>query len=135
MIYLDTSTCVGLLRGDISVSPATMRSVAPTEFGIPVVVESELLIAAAQSRDAERNTQIVRQFLLPFEKVPYDSSCRRLHLESAGAPTGTNILVIAAMAMRHDATLLTCSPDLYRRIPGLKMVECGNDLGESLRLC
>ncbi len=37
-----------------------MRSIAPTEFGIPVVVESELLIAAAQSRDAERNTQIVR---------------------------------------------------------------------------
>lgn len=85
MIYLDTSTCVGLLRGDISVSPATMRSIAPTELGIPVVVESELLIAA--------------------------------------------------MAMRHDATLLTCSPDLYRRIPGLKMVECGNDLEESLRLC
>ena len=79
MIYLDTSTCVGLLRGDIAVSPATMRSVAPTEFGIPVVVESELLIAAAQSRDAERNTQIVRQFLLPFEKVPYDSSCCNLH--------------------------------------------------------
>lgn len=140
MIYLDTSTCIGLLRGDISVSPATMRSVAPTELGIPVVVESELLIAAAQSRDAERNTQIVRQFLLPFEKVPYDSSCCnlhcriRLHLESAGAPTGTNI-IIAAMAMRHDATLLTCSPNLYRRIPGLKMVECGNDLEESLRLC
>ena len=64
-----------MLRGDIFVSPATMRSIAPTEFGIPVVVESELLIAAAQSRDAERNTQIVRQFLLPFEKVPYDSSC------------------------------------------------------------
>lgn len=135
------STCVGLLRGDISVSPATMRSIAPTGFGIPVIVESELLIAAAQSRDAERNTQIVRQFLLPFEKVPYDSSCCnlhcriRLHLESAGAPAGTNIIVIAAMAMRHDATLLTRSPDLYRRIPGLKMVECGNDLGESLRLC
>ncbi len=69
MIYLDTSTCVGLLRGDISVSPATMRSIA-TELGIPVVVESELLIAAAQSRDAKRNTQIVRQFLLPFDKVP-----------------------------------------------------------------
>lgn len=141
MIYLDTSTCVGLLRGNISVSPATMRSIAPTGFGIPVIVESELLIAAAQSRDAERNTRIVRQFLLPFEKVPYDSSCCnlhcriRLHLESAGAPTGTNIIVIAAMAMRHDATLLTCSPDLYRRIPGLKMVECGSDLGESLRLC
>ena len=131
MIYLDTGTCIGLLRGDISVSPATMRSVAPTEFSIPVIVESELLIAAAQSRDAERNTQI----------VPYDSSCCnlhcriRLHLESVGAPAGTNIIVIAAMAMRHDATLLTCSPDLYRRIPGLKMVECGNDLGESLRLC
>lgn len=112
MIYLDTSTCVGLLRGDISVSPATMRSIAPTEFGIPVVVESELLIAAAQSRDAERNTQIVRQFLLPFEKVPYDSSCCnlhcriRLHLESVGAPTGTNIIVIAAWPC---ATMPPCS--------------------------
>lgn len=118
-----------------------MRSIAPNEFDIPVIVESEPLIAAAQSRDAERNTRIVRQFLPPFEKVPYDSSCCnlhcriRLHLESVSAPTGTNIIVIAAMTMRHDATLLTCSPDLYRRIPGLKMVECGNDLGESLRLC
>lgn len=44
-------------------------------------------------------------------------------------------LRVGAMAMRNDATLLTCSPDLYSRIPGLKMVECGNDLGESLRLC
>ena len=90
-----------------------MRSIALTEFGIPVVVESELLIAAAQNRDAERNTQIVRQFLLPFEKVPYDSSCCnlhcriRLHLESAGAPTGTNIIVIAAWPC---ATTPPCSP-------------------------
>ena len=141
MIYLDTSTCVGLLRGTVGISPATMRAVAPSEFGIPVVVESELLVAAAQSENVERNTQIVRQFLLPFAKIPYDSSCCnlhcriRLHLESVGAPTGTNIIVIAAMAMRHDATLITCSPDLYRRIPGLKLVECGNDLGKALEMC
>ena len=44
-------------------------------------------------------------------------------------------LRVGAMAMRNDATLLTRSPDLYRRILSLKMVECGNDLGESLRLC
>ena len=140
MIYLDTSTCVGLLRGDVRVSPATLRAVSPRELGIPVIVESELLVAAAQSRDAEHNTHIVRQFLLPFPKIPYDSSCNlhcrvRLHLESIGAPTGTNIIVLAAMAMRHDAALLTRSPELFRRIPGLKLVECGDDLGESLARC
>lgn len=141
MIYLDTSCCVGILRGDIRVPKAMLRAMSPDEFGIPVVVESELIIAAAQSRDAERNTQIVRQFLLPFHKIPYDSSCCnlhcriRMHLESIGAPTGTNIIVIAAMAMRHDAALITCSPDLYRRIPGLKMIECKDDLEEALQQC
>ena len=77
MIYLDTSTCVGLLRGDISVSPATMRSMQPSSASLKSWSPS--LIAAAQSRDAKRNTQIVRQFLLPFDKVPYDSSCCNLH--------------------------------------------------------
>lgn len=141
MIYLDTSTCVGLLRGDVRVSPATLRAVSPRELGIPVIVESELLVAAAQSRDVERNTHLVRQFLLPFPKIPYDSSCCnlhcriRLHLESVGAPRGTNIIVLAAMSLRHDATLLTRSPELFRRIPGLKLVECSDDLGESLARC
>ena len=141
MIYLDTSTCVGILRGDITCNPIAMRAHSPKEFGIPVIVESELLLAAAQSDNPADNSHLVRQFLLPYPKVPYDSSCCelhcriRMHLERVGTPCGTNILVLAAMAIRHDATLLTQSPELFYRIPGLKLVECSNDIEESLARC
>ena len=58
-----------------------------------------------------------------------------MHLERVGTPCGTNILVLAAMALRHDATLLTQSPELFYRIPGLKLVECSDDMEESLARC
>ena len=141
MIYLDTSTCVGLLRGDIKVNPAVWRNYSPKEFGIPVIVESELIIAAAQSGHPEENISAVRQFLLPFPKVPYDSKCCELHcyvrlwLEASGTPTGTNTLVLAAMSLRYDATLLTRVPNVFRRIPEMKVVECGDDFATSLALC
>ena len=70
MIYLDTSTCVGLLRGDIKVNPAVWRNYSPKEFGIPVIVESELIIAAAQSGLLKRTSALYVNSCCLFRKSP-----------------------------------------------------------------
>ena len=44
-------------------------------FGIPAVVETELLLGAEESRDPERTRLQVESFLLPFAIVPFDSAC------------------------------------------------------------
>jgi tRNA(fMet)-specific endonuclease VapC len=42
-------------------------------------------------------------------------------LEHAGTPIGPNDLMIAAIALTHDATVLTRNEREFRRVPGLRV--------------
>lgn len=125
MVFLDTCICVDFLRGKLPSGYQLMRESDPRMFKISTVVEAELLLGAMKSKWPEKNRFTVEQFLLPFEKVPFDSRCAceyasiRAHLEEAGTPIGPNDMMIAATARAHGASVATYNVKEFQRVPGL----------------
>jgi tRNA(fMet)-specific endonuclease VapC len=133
VFLLDTNICIHLLnRTDESIavrfaqeSPATVRLCS--------VVKAELLYGARKSRRVARNVAVLERFFGPLESMPFDDSCAehygliRADLERAGTPIGANDMVIAAIARRHDLTLVTGDLDELRRVVGLRVESWARD--------
>ena len=66
------------------------------------------------------------QLLQPMQMLPFDSECAthaariRAALEAAGTPIGPHDTLIAATALRHQATLVTRNVREFSRVPGLQ---------------
>jgi tRNA(fMet)-specific endonuclease VapC len=70
---------------------------------------------------------VLDAFLRPFQKLPFDSTCVpqyariRDHLERKGNLIGGNDLMIAAIALTHDLTVVTSNCQEFSRVPGLRV--------------
>ncbi|TSE32284.1 Ribonuclease VapC2 [Tepidimonas thermarum] len=129
MVVLDTNTVSDYFRGDPRVVSGLL-ALRPGDVAIPSIVEYELhygllrLPAAA----AEPRRQALSQFLRPVQILPFDSECAacaariRATLEASGAPIGPHDTLIAATAVRHQATLVTRNVSEFSRVPGLQLV-------------
>jgi tRNA(fMet)-specific endonuclease VapC len=90
------------------------------------VVIAELLYGAAKSKVREQTLAALRTFMSAFVSLPFDDrsaetyAAIRVRLEARGTPIGPNDLLIAAIAMAHDATLVTHNCREFGRISGLK---------------
>ena len=68
------------------------------------------------------------QLLRPLQMLPFDSECAahaariRVALEAIGKPIGAHDTLIAATALRHQATLVTRNAKEFSRVPGLLWV-------------
>ena len=131
MIYLlDTNAVVALLaRKPSPVRERFSRAVANGDVLIvPTVVLFELQYGIAKSRRQRDNIKGLRVFLrgslslAPFEA---DDAMRagdvRATLEGQGKPIGAYDLLIAAQALRMDATLVTANVSEFSRVAGLRL--------------
>jgi tRNA(fMet)-specific endonuclease VapC len=65
--------------------------------------------------------------------LPFDDECAlqaakiRIALETAGTPIGPHDTLIAATAMRHQATLITRNVREFSRVPGLQCINWHDD--------
>ena len=129
MYYLDSCVCVNFLRGKLPGFKERLERTDPRLFGIPAVVEAELLLGAAKSRTPEKNRLQVESFLLPFKIVSFDSNCAaeyaaiRHRLEVAGRSIGPNDLLIAATAKANGAALVTHNVREFKRVKGLRLID------------
>ncbi len=127
MFFLDSCICIDFLRGNMKYGYDLMRASDSRLFKIPSMVEAELLLGAAKSKNPRKNAFLVEQFLLPFDVVPFDSFCAkeyaliRANLEQEGKKIGANDMVIAAIARAHNATLVTHNMKEFKRVPLLKV--------------
>ena len=68
------------------------------------------------------------QLLEPMQYLPFDRECAaiaaRLHIEfeTGGTPIGPHDTLIAAVALRHQATLVTRNVREFSRVTGLQWV-------------
>ena len=129
MYYLDSCICVDFLRGRLPGFRARLENTDPRLFGVPAVVEAELLLGAEKSVKSAENRLKVESFLLPFEIVPFDSRCAAVYaqvrssLESAGKKIGPNDTLIAAMALANQAVLVTHNVREFKRVSGLRVMD------------
>lgn len=125
MFFLDSDTCINLLRGRLPNTYEHMRSVSPKLFGIPAIVEAELRTGAQKSDRSRKNHQLLERFLEPFQSIPFDRECAiaysrlRAELEATGRSIGPNDMLIAATALAHGATLVTGNVREFTRVEGL----------------
>lgn len=127
MLILDSNTISYYFRGDPQVVPR-LQALRPADLGVPAIVEYELrygLLRLPNDAAAPRLAALVR-LLRPMQLLPFDSECAaqaariRADLEAAGTPVGPLDTLIAATALRHQATLVTRNVREFSRVPGLQ---------------
>jgi tRNA(fMet)-specific endonuclease VapC len=91
------------------------------------VVVYELRHGAESSSDPRREHTKLDVFLAPFTSLPFDDAsavkCAEIRraLERIGARIGPHDLQIAAIALRHDLTLVTHNSREFGRISALRL--------------
>lgn len=127
MFFLDSDTCIEIMRGKLPRAHKLMRQSSPELFGIPAIVVAELSYGAQNSAKPEESQQLVDSFLQPFQVVPFDEQCVgcyariRYELKNTGNMIGSNDLLIAATALAHGAVLVTNNVREFRRVSGLHL--------------
>lgn len=129
MLILDSNTISYYFRGDPQVVPR-LQAMRPADLGVPAIVEYELrygLLRLPNDAAAARLTALA-QLLRPMQLLPFDSECAihaariRADLEAAGTPIGPHDTLIAATALRHQATLVTRNVREFSRVPDLQLL-------------
>ncbi|MGO9271123.1 MAG: type II toxin-antitoxin system tRNA(fMet)-specific endonuclease VapC [Terriglobia bacterium] len=130
MTYLlDTNTCIRYLNGRSPEVRRRLEPVAPEDVALCSVVKAELYYGAARTRDPGRTLAHMTSFMSPFSSLPFDDFCAvaygriRAQLEQAGTPIGPNDMMIAAIAVAADLTLVTHNTREFARVAGLILTD------------
>jgi len=127
LLILDSNIISYYLRGDSQVVPR-IQAIAPAEIGVPAIVEYELRYGLLRLPPEAANPRLaaLAALLRPMQLLPFDSECAahaariRVELEAAGTPIGPHDTLIAATALRYQATLVTRNVREFSRVQGLQ---------------
>ncbi len=123
--FLDTNICIYYLKGLHGSIAENLLSRRPGEIRIPSMVKAELLYGAYRSERSSDNTELVEEFLFPFQVVGFsDKACGeyariRAELEATGTVIGPNDLVIASTVVANEGILVTNNEKEFNRVGGL----------------
>jgi len=126
---LDTSAVIALLKGEPAVFRKRLRRLVSKggEVAVSSVVLYDLWYGVARSGRRCENAERLWVFLSggvsahPFtEDDAVVAGDLRATLEAAGTPIGPYDLLIAAQALRADATLVTANVKEFGRVAGLR---------------
>lgn len=127
MTYLlDTNACIRYLNGRGVGVLEHMRRTATSEIAVCSVVKLELFYGAMRSQDPRRTLEKQDRFLDQFVSLPLDDVAAnrgaeiRATLARIGQPIGPYDLLIAAIAIANDLTLVTHNVAEFSRVPGLR---------------
>lgn len=127
MYLLDTNTCIRHLNQRSSSVTERLREIPETEIALCSVVCAELYYGAMKSRHPEQTLLKQRAFVDRFYSFPFDDAAAliygriRAELERGGQIIGANDLMIAAIALVHNLTLVTHNLREFGRIPALNI--------------
>ena len=123
MHHLDTSTVVAFLRGDAHVAEQIARAGPRTVISTPVLAELHHGIHASEKiadNLAQLNELIARITVIAFDEFAARTYGRIRHqLQSRGELIGEMDLLIASLALNHNAILVTHNTKHFSRVPSL----------------
>ena len=123
--FLDTNICIYALKNSFPSLVDKFKGLPPSQIKIPSIVKAELLYGALKSKGPVKTQTIIERFLFPFEVLSFDNDCceyyakTRSTLEISGTVIGPNDLIIAAIVLANQATLVTHNVNEFRRVTGL----------------
>lgn len=124
---LDTNVCIAFLNDEKSKVASRLTRLSPDDVKLCSVVKAELAYGARHSSRVEENLANLSRFFELFESLPFDDTAAdhygvlRAQLRRAGTPLGANDLLIAAIAVSADLTLVTKNQEEFRRVAGLRV--------------
>ncbi len=138
MLILDSNTISYYFRGDPQVVPR-LQAVSPADIAVPAIVEYELRYGLLRLplEAATPRLAALTALLRPMQILAFDSECAahaariRANLEAAGTPIGPHDILIAATALRYQATLVTRNLREFNRIQGLDCLSWHEDLQQN----
>ena len=125
---LDTNAVIAVLNDRPARVRVRLRQVLSrgSEIGVSSVVLYELWHGVARSKRRNENAERLRIFLSgDIDVIVFDENDAvkagdlRAALEMTGAPIGPYDLLIAAQALRNNATLITANVSEFARVHGL----------------
>ena len=134
MLILDSNTISYYFRGDPQVVPR-LQALSPAQTGVAAIVECELRYGLLRLplEAATPRLAALSALLRPMQVLPFDSECAahaariRADLEAVGTPIGPHDTLIAATALRHQATLVTRNVREFSRVAGLQVLNWHQD--------
>lgn len=117
---LDTNTASYIIKGQPAAVRANLQRVPMQQVCISAVTEAELLLGLAQKPSALRLAEVVAQFLLRVEVLPWDSAAAKAYAGFAsaafaqGRPLSALDMLIASHAIAAGAILVTSDRSFYR---------------------
>ena len=130
---LDTNTCIRHLNRRSESIILKLGSLAPNQIAVCSVVKAELFYGGHRSNRPERTLARQRLFLDRFVSLPFDDQAAevygviRAQLAASGTPIGPNDLMIAAIALANDLTLVTNNRREFSRVEGLQIDDWEED--------
>ncbi len=126
MYILDTDICIYAMNASVPSVLDRLARVAAEDVNTTTVNAAELYFGAYRSGRPEPNLERVKTFLAPFNLLVFDGSSAELHaslrrdLTQAGTPIGAHDMLIAAIALSAQATVVTHNVEEFSRVPGLR---------------
>ena len=128
MFVLDTNMLIYYFKGEGNVATNFLKT-PPNDIGIPSIVVYELMVGIGKSESPQKRTQQLKTLLsatniLPFGLEEARSAAQiRVNLEQVGKPIGPYDILIAAITVAQDATLVTHNKQEFERIGQLKIID------------
>ena len=126
---LDTNAVIAVLENEPAIFRKRLRRTVSKGAAIAVssIVLYELWYGVARSARRRENAERLRVFMSGgvavnafSEEDAMTAGDLRATLEAAGTPIGPFDLLIAAQALRSNATLVTANVSEFGRVPGLQ---------------
>lgn len=130
MIYLlDSNAWIAYLRQRDFTLIQKIQQRNPSDLRLCSVVVGELYFGAFHGARAQlaHNLNLLARLVQQFASIPFDDPSAesygriRADLAAKGTPIGPNDLLIAAIALTHNLTLVTHNLVEFGRVPGLRL--------------
>lgn len=124
---LDTNVCVVYLNGESMTVRQRLQAMDLEEVAVCSVVKTELFYGAMRSVNPNESWRKQQRFLEVFVSLPFDDIAAliagrvRAQLAASGTPIGANDLLIAAIALANNLTLVTHNTREFSRVPELRV--------------
>lgn len=131
MYLLDTNTCIKILNGRPESQTQNVvrrfRAVEPRDIALCSIVRHELWYGALKSQRQQENLRKYSEFMRVYysfgfgDAEAYKCGEIRSDLSKLGRPIGPYDVMIAAVALVNDLTLITANVDEFSRIQTIRM--------------
>jgi tRNA(fMet)-specific endonuclease VapC len=122
---LDSNTCIRFLNQRSAAIIDRLTETPDADIFVCSVVKAEMFYGSERSARRERSLAVQRAFFARYVSLPFDDDAAekygtiRADLETRGQLIGANDLLIAAIALARDLTLVTHNTSEFSRVTGL----------------